>query len=765
MTEFPSPDFSAADWIQAPWHGGARSSSPVPYLRRSFTLKQAATRAVLHFTALGVAEVELNASPVSDEVFFPGWTDYNVRVRSRSIDVTEQVSTGENVLSVLLGDGWYAGFNASSDRMYYGEQPRLKLILEITDAEGNQQMILSDDAWKCSQGAILSADNLMGEQVDMRFHPQGWNHADFDDSAWVPVQTVELENINIVPWYGPAVKRQEHLPATPIADDPKHGAGIYDLGQNISGRVKIKAKASKGSTLRLRFAEILTPEKKLYRENLRSATAEDFYTFAGDQEIEWEPRFTFHGFRYVEASWGHPFPAGTVSEIEGIVLHSEMERTGHFDCSHPQLNQLFKNTLWGQKGNFLDIPTDCPQRDERLGWTGDAQVFIRTAALIMDVNSFFKKWLQDLRDSQFTDGSLPPVAPSIQAFGLPADGNSGWADAAFICTMEHYRAYGDKEIIREQLDSCTRYMTYLAEHKVKDHIRGHQDVDPWGGFGDWLAKDGGLGNVQGRTPKDLIGTAFYYNNAKLMESFHEILDDTDGAKKWAGLASDIRKAFQKTFLTSEGIPNIDTQTASVLALQFDLLEPDQTVATGKYLAKLVRENGNQLNTGFLGTVHLLPALEKAGEIDLAYKVLECEEYPSWIFPIKNGATTIWERWDGWTEADGFQDPAMNSFNHYAYGAVCAWMIETVAGLRPADSGYKSLRFCPRPGGSLTHAEASLETPQGLAGIRWEIKSGELQLTLTIPEGVKAELDLGPNWKRDNATPLCAGKQTLTAQPA
>ena len=352
----------------------------------------------------------------------------------------------------------------------------------------------------------------------------------------------------------------------------------------------------------------------------------------------------------------------------------------------------------------------------------------------------------------------------MEAFGLPNDGNSGWADAAFICAMEVYRSYGDKEVIREQLDSCTRYMHYLAAHKVKDHIRGHKDVDAWGGFGDWLAKDGGDGNVFGRTPVDLIGTAFYYHNAKLLAEFHEILEDPLGATPWADLASEIRKAFQKTFLTPEGIPVVDTQTASVLALQFDLLEPEQATATGKFLAKLVRENGNQLNTGFLGTVHLLPALEKAGEIELAYKVLECEEYPSWIFPIKNGATTIWERWDGWTEAGGFQDPGMNSFNHYAYGAVCAWMIETVAGLRPAEPGYKSIRFTPRPGGSLTYAEASLETPQGLAGIRWEIKANKLQLTLTVPEGVDAELDLGPLWKLDEEQTLHAGQQTLTAQP-
>ncbi|MDF3131096.1 family 78 glycoside hydrolase catalytic domain [Kiritimatiellaeota bacterium B1221] len=763
MTQLPTPDFSAAAWIQAPWHGGARTSAPVPYLRHSFILDQDISQAVLHYTALGLADVELNASSVSDEVFFPGWTDYNVRVRSRSMDVTHLLRSGENVLSVLLGDGWYCGFNASSDRMYYGEQPRFKLVLEITDTEGQTQQIVSDNSWKCSQGAILESDNLMGEQVDMRFYPQGWNRANFDDSSWFPVQTVALENINIVPWYGPTVKRQERLPAIPIPDQPERGPRIYDLGQNISGRVKIKAKASKGSTLRLRFAEILTPDNQLYRENLRSATAEDYYTFAGDQEIEWEPKFTFHGFRYVEASWGHPHPAGQVMEIEGIVLHSEMARTGHFDCSHPLLNQLYKNTLWGQKGNFLDIPTDCPQRDERLGWTGDAQVFVRTASLIMDVHAFFRKWLQDLRDSQFADGSIPPIAPSIQAFGLPADGNSGWADAAFICTREIYRSYGDKAVIREQLESCTLYMHYLAENKVKDHIRGHKDVDEWGGFGDWLAKDGGKDNVYGRTPTDLIGTAFYYNNAKLMAEFHEILDDPEGAKPWTALASDIRNAFQKTFLTSEGVPVVDTQTASVLALQFDLLEPDQALATGKYLAKLVRDNGNQLNTGFLGTVHLLPALEKAGEIDLAYQVLECEDYPSWIFPIKNGATTIWERWDGWTEKGGFQDPGMNSFNHYAYGAVSAWMIETVAGLRPTAPGYKSICFSPRPGGTLTHAEASLETPHGPAAIRWEIKDGELELSLTIPEGVSAELDLGPNWKLTEDPPLRAGQHTLSAQ--
>lgn len=763
MTVLPSPDFSGAKWIQAPWHGGSRTSAPVPYLRRTFTLEQKAVKAVLHVTVLGLAEVELNATPVSDEVFFPGWTDYRDRVRSRSIDVSHLLSSGENVISVLLGDGWYCGHNGNSDRMYYGEQPRLKLILEITDGTGKQQTLVSDDSWKCAQGAIMASDNLMGEKVDMRFYPEGWNRPNFDDHSWLSVQTIVMDNLPIVPWYGPVVKRQERLTASKIKGQSESGPQVYDLGQNISGRVKIRAKASRGSTLRLRFAEILTPEKKLYRENLRSATAEDVYTFAGDHEIEWEPLFTFHGFRYVEASWEHPHPAGDICDIEGVVLHSEMDRTGQFDCSHPLLNQLYKNTLWGQKGNFLDVPTDCPQRDERLGWTGDAQVFVRTASLIMDVQSFFRKWLQDLRDAQNDDGSIPPVAPNVEAFGLQSDGNSGWADAAFICPMELYRSYGDKEVIREQVDSCTRYMNYLADNKVKDHVRGHQDVDKWGGFGDWLAKDGGQDNVQGRTPKDLIGTAFYYNNAKLMADFHEILGDSEAAKPWSDLASEIRKVFQKEFLTSEGVPTVDTQTASVLALHFDLLEPEQEKATGTYLAKLVRDNGNQLNTGFLGAVHLLPALEKAGEIELAYQLLECEDYPSWLFPVKNGATTIWERWDGWTPEGGFQDPNMNSFNHYAYGAVCAWMIETVAGLRPAEPGYKSILFHPRPGGTLTHASASLETKWGLVSIAWEKSGQELVLCLQVPENTTATLDLGEEWRVEDSGIIPPGTHTFVAK--
>jgi alpha-L-rhamnosidase len=760
MTDRPDPVFLDAQWIQAPWHGAARSSAPVPYLRRSFTLEAAPVQAVLHFTALGLVDVEINGALISDEIFFPGWTDYHQRVRSQRLDITHLLTAGENVLSATLGDGWYCGHIANRDRMYYGDRPRFKVRLEITGANGKTQVIESNRDWKCAQGAIRTSDLIMGESVDARFHPEGWNRPGFDDTGWFPVQTADLPAITIDPWYGAAIKRQERLPAKLLKQFPEKN--IYDLGQNISGRVRIRAKAKRGFTLRLQYAEILSPENNLYRDNLRSATAEDVYTFAGEEEIEWEPRFTFHGFRYVQVMWTSTGCSGEILKIEGVVLHSELKRTGHFACSHPLLNQLYQNTVWGQKGNFLDIPTDCPQRDERLGWTGDAQVFVRTASLIMDVQAFFRKWLQDLRDAQSPEGILPPVAPVLPVFSLLTDGNSGWADAAFICAHEIYRSYGDKQILRDQLNCCIRYMTYLAAHKVKDHIRGHPAVDAWGGFGDWLAKDGGKGNVQGRTPKDLIGTAFYYNNAKLLAEFHQILDDPEAAKPWAALASEIRKAFQKRFLTSEGVPVIDTQTASVLALHFDLLEPDQAAATGKFLAKLVRDNGNQLNTGFLGTVHLLPALEKSGELELAYKVLECEDYPSWLFPVKNGATTIWERWDGWTPEGGFQDPCMNSFNHYAYGAVCAWMIESVAGLQPAAPGYAAICFRPRPGGSLTHAEASLETPQGLAAIGWECDGERLKLELTVPDGIPAQLDLGDGWTLHGNGDILPGKQKIIA---
>ena len=429
-------------------------------------------------------------------------------------------------------------------------------------------------------------------------------------------------------------------------------------------------------------------------------------------------------------------------DVTGVVLHSDMTPTGTFRCSHEGLNQLQHNILWGQKSNFLEVPTDCPQRDERLGWTGDAQVFVRTAAFNMNVREFFHKWMQDMRDEQGPRGGIPCVIPAPTTLNLE-DGGPAWADAAIICPWTIYLCYGDRKILEDHYAAMNRFMDFTARHRSKGPVRNHPDLNlglAFGenGFGDWLALDGG-GRNEGLTPSDLIGTAFYAYDAGIMAKVADLLGHPDHARKYCALYDEIVQAFRHRFITAEGLVVAGTQTAYVLALHFGLVEESIKATVARELVRDIEKRNYHLATGFVGTPYLLEVLESAGYIDVAYKLLEQETFPSWLFPVRNGATTIWERWDGWTPEKGFQDKGMNSFNHYAYGAVGAWMYRTVAGLEldPNEPGYAHIIFRPRPGGSITWAEADLQPPLGLAAIRWDLDRDKLNVQVTIPPGARA----------------------------
>ncbi len=571
-----------------------------------------------------------------------------------------------------------------------------------------------------------------------------WSSPGFDDSAWQPVVLAPDPKIVIERSPGPPVRRHEILPGQLLEASTRPTSRIFDFKQNFTGRVRLTVQGAAGTRLALRHAEILEGDA-LYTANLRGARATDFYTLKGGGVETWEPRFTFHGFRYAEISWGEAAAAPVIEKIEGVVLHSDTPRTGTFRCSHELLNQLESNVIWGQKGNFLEVPTDCPQRDERLGWTGDAQVFVRTAAFHMDVRGFFHKWLRDMRDAQGADGAIPCIVPNTQSFGIPPDGGPAWADAAFICPWTIYRCYGDLEVLRDHYDCMVGYLDFLAANKVKNYIRAHPDVDAWGGFGDWLALDGS-GRTEGGTAKDLIGTAHYANNADILARTAELLGKTKDALRYRDLHERIVKAFRNRYITPDGLIAGGTQTAYVLALHFGLVPEEARATTARELARSIERNGMHLATGFVGTPYLLHVLEAHGYLDIAYKLLEQETFPSWLFPVRNGATTIWERWDGWTPEKGFQDKGMNSFNHYAYGAVADWMVSTVAGLEIADPGYAKILFKPRPGGTLTWAEASLVTPLGETAVRWELNDSTLELQFTVPTGSEATLSLPKRWK-------------------
>ncbi len=748
-----------AEWIESDICGGPRTSCPAPYFRHTFELQKKPKQALLHITALGLYEASVNGTTAHDAVLTPGWTRFDRRVRFQSWDVTDLLNQGENVIGVILGDGWFCGHVATHDRQFYGDRPKLLAQLEWTDQDGDRGLLVTDRNWRFASGPILENDLIMGEAYDARKELDGWDRPGFNDSQWRRARIAQLPPMNIEPQYGPLVRRHEEIKAVQINPHPL----LFDLKQNISGRVRISVKGPAGANLRLRHGEMLDEDGNIYTENLRSARAEDYYTLKGQGTETWEPRFTFHGFRYVEVTWTNPSKKGTVESLTGLALYSDMAMTGDFRCSHPKLNRLYENTVWSQKGNFLEIPTDCPQRDERLGWTGDAQVFIRTAAFNMDVSGFFRKWMQDLRDTQYENGAIPPTAPFLGSFDLPADGGPAWADAMLICPMELYRACGDIDFIADNYDGMAAYMEYLAENKVKDGIRGHRDLDGLGGFGDWLALDGS-GRTDGGTPKDLIGTAFYANNARIMRDSARLLAKTGDEQRWDDLHQQIVSAFRERFLTPAGLPAAGTQTACVLALHFDLAAPEQKPLTVEHLVHLIEKNGTKIGTGFVGTPYLLHVLEAGDRLDIAYKLLEQEEFPSWLFPVNHGATTIWERWDGWTPRNGFQSRGMNSFNHYAYGAVCDWMVGSLAGLQPDSPGYKRIRFQPKPGGSISSASAKLQTRYGPTAISWTLKEEGLNLELTVPPGASAVLKPPTGWETEEQTELEPGEHEVRCRP-
>ena len=762
-----------ADWVGAPLAGGVRSMIPVPYVRKMFNLPSELKSARLYITALGVFECSINGKQVGEDVFAPGWTDYQKRVQYLTYDVTSQLQQGENTIGAILGDGWAAGYIGWLGRQNYVDRPRLLAQLEITLNDGKTLTVSSDDSWTYQFGPITHSDFIMGEAYDARKELLCWN--DGGDGGWLPVETFDHPNIQIVALNGPTVKCiQELIPIENPADRSSMGRRrhIFDLGQNMVGRVRFKGRAPAGTTIILRFAEVLNPDGSLYTTNLRAAHATDYYTFKGDGEEVWEPKFTFHGFRYVEIE-GYPNEVSK-DTITGIVLHSEMDVTGTFECSDPLLNQLQKNILWGQKGNFLDVPTDCPQRDERLGWTGDIQVFARTAAFNMDIAGFMTKWSQDVIDAQGSQGEIPSVVP--YATDVPQDGGPAWADAVIICPWTIYLNYGDERILEHNYQAMTRFMDFLLDTSP-GYIRCAPDYEGWPGFGDWLS-------INANTPRDLIGTAFLAHDAQLMAQIADVLSKPEDAKRYHQLFEDTKSAFANRFLAGSTTSNdsitpseirqqldradslsrgnlqeVDygditskvfntnlftpTQTSYVLALCFDLLPENLVSLAVDELIADIERRGLHLSTGFVGSPYLNHVLSQNGRLDVAYKLLNQKSWPSWLYAVTQGATTIWERWDGWTEENGFQTPDMNSFNHYAYGAIGAWMYNTVAGIDSALSqpGYKHIILSPQPGGGLDYARATFETVYGKIVSDWKILQDSFTYTIVVPPNTTATVTL------------------------
>jgi alpha-L-rhamnosidase len=722
-------DFDDSDWQNAqeiakmgdqPWGNVSEDElvlPPPPYLRKSFKLGGDIERAVVYVTALGLYEMHINGKRVGDDYFTPGWTDYPTRVYYQTYEVTEMIKEGDNAIGAILADGWYAGYvGFGQKRENYGSRPRLLVQLEVEYADGGRETIVTDKSWKADYGPLLEADFLMGETYDGGREMPGWDTADFDDSSWEAVAVTKKNDGKVQSFPGVPVKKIMEI--TPKqTTKPGDGVYVFDMGQNFAGFVRLKAKGKSGTKIVLRFAEMLNPNGTIYTENLRAARCSDTYILKGAGWEIWEPRFTFHGFRYVEVT-GYPDEPGP-DAITGIVVHSDTSPAGSFECSNPMVNQLYSNIVWSQRSNFIEIPTDCPQRDERLGWTGDAQIFIRTATYNMDVAAFFTKWLVDLEDAQGADGAFPDVAPRKVAVG---DGTAAWGDAGVICPWTIYQAYGDTRVIERNYDAMKKWIAYLKKNS-RNLLR------PAAGYGDWVS-------IASDTPKDVIATAYFAYSTRLLSKMAAAIGKDDDAARYEKLFEQIKKAFNKAYVTNDAGVKGETQTCYVLALYFDLLPDDKRPHAVEHLIEAIRKKDWHLSTGFVGLSYLLPTLTEAGHLDVAYRLLTNDTFPSWGYSIRNGATTIWERWDGWTEDKGFQDPNMNSFNHYSFGAVGRWLFGTVAGIDTDGPGYKRIIIRPRPG-EITSAKASYDSIHGMIATDWILKNDTFKLDVTIPANTTA----------------------------
>jgi alpha-L-rhamnosidase len=731
-----------ASWIEPGLTDDASKPGPVPLLRREFQLRGPIARARAYVTAHGLYELYVNGQRAGDQLFTPGWTSYNKRLQYQTYDVTPLLKPGANAVGALLGNGWYRGNLAFSERRnIYGDRLGLLAQIEVTYKDGHAETIVSDAGWKAATGPILMSEIYHGETYDARLEKPGWATAGFDDHAWTGVKVAAAGKEALVAPAGPPVQRIQEVRPVKIFTTPS-GDTVADMGQNMVGWVRLAVEGRAGTTVTVRHAEVLDKDGNFYTANLRRARATVQYTLKGGARETFEPHFTFFGFRYVAVS-GYP-GTPTPDSLTGIVVHSAMAPAGELATSKPLVDQLQHNIAWGQKGNFLDVPTDCPQRDERLGWTGDAQVFSSTAAFNMDVAGFFTKWLGDVAADQYDDGSVPHVIPNVLAVnssGRRPSGAAGWADAAVIIPWTMYVRYGDRRILEQQYDSMTRWVGYEKARAGDDLV--------WDGdyhFGDWLAYQAPPGQAPGypgaTTGTGLLATAFFAHSTDLVARTARILGKTEDAAGYEQQLARIKEAFLREYVTSTGRVGENTQTAYAVALQFDLLPEDLRAAAARRLAEDVRRR-KHLTTGFLGTPYLCHVLTRYGYLDEAYLLLNREEYPSWLYPVKQGATTIWERWDGQKPDGTFQDVGMNSFNHYAYGAIGDWMYRVMAGIETDEAapGYKHILIQPRPGGGFTEVKASHETPYGKVASAWTLEDGAFELRVEVPANTRATVRL------------------------
>lgn len=679
---------------------------PSPIFRKEFTINKKLRSARVYVTALGIYEADANGKRIGDAYFGPGWTSYDKRLQYQVYDVKGLLKRGKNEIRVTVGEGWYRGaFGGFMHRDNYGKEAALLFQLDMVYEDGSQEQIVSDTSWQSATGPILHSDIYGGEMYDARVKVE----------KWFGVQVKDQPAAALVPTVCEPVEKQGGLKALRVFTTPQ-GEQVIDFGQNMAGWVRFKVQGKAGDTVKLYHAEMLDKAGNFYTGNLREAKATDVYILNGQGKEVFEPHFTWHGFRYVKVEGCKV----NTADFEAIPLHSDLPVTGRFSCSNPQLNRLQENIVWSLRSNFVDIPADCPQRSERLGWTGDAQVFCRTASFNYNVNHFFAKWLQDLKADQFSNGSVPNIIPNLYRHLGVRRGVAGWGDAATIIPWELYWVYGDTVVLREQYSSMKAWVDYITSTSKDDLWMNN-------GYGDWYAPGDS-------TSLPYIDQCFWAHSTELLVRSAEVLGNVDDVQQYSDLLKRIKTAFLQHYIDGDGKAVTNTQTAYVLALQFDMLPDSLRRNAADRLAGLIKANNNHLSTGFLGTPHLLHVLSNNGYTDLAFTVLKQDSWPSWLYPVKMGATTIWEKWDAIRPDSTVQ---ATSYNHYAYGAVGDWLYRVVAGIDAVEPGYRKIIIRPHVGGGLSWVKAEYECPFGKIVSEWKVKDGRVVMKVEIPVGTTA----------------------------
>ena len=780
------PEDWKAQWISfkddAPLHADREKLflPPARHYRKIFATKHVVKRAMLYGSALGIAEFHLNGQRVGDAYFEPGWADYRQRNYYRVHDVTKLLGQGPNCMGAIVADGWYAGYVGygllvgygpnQCGRAIYGKTPALLAQLDIEYVDGSHEIIGTDPTWQESgDGPIQEADLLMGESYDARADSSHWSHPSHEDERWKWQPAIRAEDngsvkakffepgvekevelgfqrpAKLVAYTAPPIRVTEELAAKSI-NEPKLGTYIFDLGQNIAGIIRLKMKAAAGTRVQIRYGEMLHKDGTLMTENLRKARATDFYTLRGDAQGEtWQPHFTYHGFQFVELTGLAEKPA--LDAVTGLVLNNDTPIVGDFACSDETMTQFWRNTVRTQKANFIEIPTDCPQRDERLGWMGDAQIYARTASYNADVAAFFTKWIDDVREAQRPSGAYPDYAPYPFAHGAPgATHGTAWTDAGVIVPYTMWQVYGDTQLIAKHWDSMVKFMDWRA--KTDPEMKGVKVGNTWG---DWL-------NVNEDTPIEYVDLCYHRLSAMLMSMMADALGKRDDSARFTTTADKLRQSFEKQYLKPDGSLSVNTQSAYVLALENRLLESGEVSRTAsRQLVKKIASNDFRMSTGFLGTKPLLIALSGNGENDLACRLFQSRKFPSWGYEVEQGATSVWERWDSYTKENGFDgatgknNAAMNSFSHYSFGAVMQWGFQTLAGIDTDGPGFKKIIIHPHipsaasnpDGKPLDWVRASYEHPRGKIASAWKREGGKLLLDVTIPANTIAAVHL-PN---------------------